>query len=328
MDAAGGSLSAGAPAIADSFVPAAAASGAETGLAGVTDNVAADVSAAADNAVDNGIIQAGEQAGSEAVVDADAAEGGTSQFADHVWGKPDTMPCFPADALVHTPTGVKPIAELVLGDEVLSYDEKNRNVVTRRIRAVLKNWTDMLVKLKVGEEIIWATKIHPFYLPEDGKWVPSCDLRAGMRLLDRNLQPQTIDQVEHMAALEDTFNIEIGECHTYFVGEAGVLVHNESLFASTEKALTQVYGVIEDATKKVVYVGQTTRSIETRFAEEKWGDGYTAIELRQGTWTKYEAAVWEQHFIDANGGKGALQNINNAITEAKYARFKPLHSPC
>lgn len=259
---------------------------------------------------------------------APAAEGESNVFTLHQWGNPDTIPCFPAEALVHTPTGVKAIARLIPGDEVLSFDEKSRRVVTRRIRAVLKNWTDMLVKLQVGGEIIWATKIHPFYLPDDGKWIPSCDLRAGMRLLDKDMQPRTIDHVEHMATLEDTFNIEIEECHTYFVGEAGVLVHNESIFANTEKAITQIYGVIENVTQKVVYVGRTTRSIETRFAEEEWGDGYHAIRLERGNWTSYEAAVWEQHYIDANGGKAVLQNVNNAITEAKYAKFKPLHNPC
>ena len=71
LDAAGGSLSAGVPGVAVSFVPAAAADGAATGLAGVAENVAAVASTAADNAVANGIIQAGEQAGAEGVVNAD-----------------------------------------------------------------------------------------------------------------------------------------------------------------------------------------------------------------------------------------------------------------
>ncbi len=70
LDAAGGSLSAGVPGVAGSFVPAAAADGAATGLAGAAENVAVAVGTAADNAVANGIIRAGEQAGAEAVVNA------------------------------------------------------------------------------------------------------------------------------------------------------------------------------------------------------------------------------------------------------------------
>ncbi len=71
LDAAGGSLSAGVPGLAGSFVPAAAAAdGAVTGLAGAAENVAAVATTAADNAVADGIIQAGEQAGAEGVVNA------------------------------------------------------------------------------------------------------------------------------------------------------------------------------------------------------------------------------------------------------------------
>ena len=70
LDAAGGSLSAGVPGVAGSFVPTAAADGAATGLAGAAENVAAVAGTAADNAVANGIIEAGEQAGAEGVVNA------------------------------------------------------------------------------------------------------------------------------------------------------------------------------------------------------------------------------------------------------------------
>ena len=59
------------PGVDGSFVPAAAADGAATGLAGAAENVAAVAGTAADNAVANGIIQAGEQAGAEGVVNAD-----------------------------------------------------------------------------------------------------------------------------------------------------------------------------------------------------------------------------------------------------------------
>jgi hypothetical protein len=88
LDAAGGSLSAGVPGVAGSFVPAAAADGAATGLAGVAENVAAVASTAADNAVANGIIQAGERAGVEGVVNAaplatSAAEGAGTSVIGH-----------------------------------------------------------------------------------------------------------------------------------------------------------------------------------------------------------------------------------------------------
>ncbi len=62
--------SAGVLRVAGSFVPAAAADGTATGLAGAAENVAAAAGTAADNAVANGIIRTGEQAGAEGVVNA------------------------------------------------------------------------------------------------------------------------------------------------------------------------------------------------------------------------------------------------------------------
>lgn len=143
--------------------------------------------------------------------------------------------CFPAEALVHTPNGLRRIELLAHGDLVLAYDEKKKKVVPRKVTAILKNWTTLLVKLRIAGEVIWATKIHPFYLPDEDKWAPACDLRAGMRLLDKNLQPRLIEDAQHMATQEDTYNITIDEMHTFFVGEVGVLVHNESIYESTTK---------------------------------------------------------------------------------------------
>jgi hypothetical protein len=248
-------------------------------------------------------------------------------------GNPDVIPCFPAEILVHTPTGVKPIAELTVGEEVLSYDEKTGTVVPRKITVCLRNWTLMLVKLTVGDEIIWATRIHPFYLVDDKKWVPACDLRPGMQLLDKDLQPRLIDNAEHMGTHEDTYNITVDEFHTFFVGEAGLLVHNTA-YSSTIKFPMIIYGVRNQVTQQIVYVGKTTQGIDVRFqqhingAHPEWANGYTSEPLGKGNWTSYESSVWEQHHIDVNGGLNALENQRSAISETSYYQFKSQFNPC
>jgi len=83
-----------------------------------------------------------------------------------------------------------------------------------------------------------------------------------------------------------------------------------------------------------VYAGQTVNGVEQRFKEHlgdghpHWKNGYTKKAEFSGNWTPYEAAVWEQHYIDLNGGKNALENKVNAITEEAYIKYKPLHKPC
>ncbi|MBY0588907.1 GIY-YIG nuclease family protein [bacterium] len=255
----------------------------------------------------------------------------STNFSSHRWGDPDTIPCFPAEALVHTPDGLREISTLREGDLVLAYDSASRSVVPRQVTACLVNWTVVLVRLTVDGETIWATKTHPFYSPEGG-WMPACDLRPGMRLLDKDLQPRVIENAEHRGTHETTYNITVDELHTFFVGEIGVLVHNSS-FESTTRAATQIY-LIRDQEQNPAYVGKTTQGIETRFQQHintnhpEWANGYSFRQLANGDWTPYEAAVWEKHYMDVYGGKNALENRQVAITEAKYNRFKSSFNPC
>lgn len=58
--------------------------------------------------------------------------------------------------------------------------------------------------------------------------------------------------------------------------------------------------------------------------------------LRDGEWTRFETAVWEQHFIDMHGGAkkhnpdSPLQNEYNAITKEEFdvAKERYGHNPC
>jgi hypothetical protein len=47
-------------------------------------------------------------------------------------------------------------------------------------------------------------------------------------------------------------------------------------------------------------------------------------------WTPFEATVWEQYYIDKNGGKKALDNGRNAMEKATYDRYKKMgiFNPC
>jgi hypothetical protein len=153
-----------------------------------------------------------------------------------------------------------------------------------------------------------------------------------MSLLGLDLQPRVIEDVRIMGTHEDTYNISVADFHTFFVGETGLLVHN-SAFENTTKTFTEIYG-IRGPSGKIVYVGKTIQGIDARFeqhiatAHPQWAKGYKPKFLGKGDWTTYEAAVWEQHFIDVYGGISVLENRQLAITERKYNKFKTLHDPC
>jgi len=139
-----------------------------------------------------------------------------------------------------------------------------------------------------------------------------------------------------LATEELTYNIEVEEVHNYYVGTSGFLVHNggdDSAFLNTVKKDVEIY-LVKDASGKVVYVGQTVQGIDVRFGQHigrghpQWRLGYTRELANSGKWTAYEAAVWEQHYIDKYGGVSNLENNIVAITEDNYYKYRAMHNPC
>ncbi len=141
----------------------------------------------------------------------------------------------------------------------------------------------------------------------------------------------------------ETYNLEVKDFHNYLVGNNGIIVHNKSKtskFDLTTKKKIRIYEVYDIKTKEVKYVGQTDRDVQERFKEhckegkkkgnhkKNWQNKYRAREVKSGNWTPYEASVWEQHYIEKNGGKGKLQNKRNEISKKKYDKYKYKHNPC
>ena len=77
-----------------------------------------------------------------------------------------------------------------------------------------------------GEEIV-TTPEHPFYVPKQG-WTSAAALRAGDQLVALNGELVIVEQVQHelLETPIKVYNFEVEDFHTYFVGNAPVLVHN------------------------------------------------------------------------------------------------------
>ena len=78
-----------------------------------------------------------------------------------------------------------------------------------------------------GEEIT-CTPMHPFYSPVKG-WTNAVDLRAGDILVMLNGEYVVVEQVQHelLESPETTYNFEVEDYHTYYVGRSTTLVHNK-----------------------------------------------------------------------------------------------------
>ena len=82
--------------------------------------------------------------------------------------------------------------------------------------------------VKTAKDEIVCTREHPFYVPVRG-WTAACDLRAGDILVRSNGEYVVVEAVEHelLESPLTVYNFEVEDFHTYHVGSASVLVHND-----------------------------------------------------------------------------------------------------
>ena len=104
------------------------------------------------------------------------------------------------------------------------------------------NETNELIHVSVNGEEIVATPAHPFYSPVKG-WTEAAHLRAGDILVLVNGEYVVVEKVQHeiLEAPVTVYNFQVEGCHTYYVSDAGVLVHNKctrnTVVSSREEAL-------------------------------------------------------------------------------------------
>lgn len=135
--------------------------------------------------------------------------------------------CFIAGTLVATKSGLVPIEDIQPGDLVWATDEETGETALKEVVQTFRNETEEWVHVKVNGEEITCTPMHPFYSPVKG-WTSAVDLRAGDILVMLNGEYVVVEQVQHelLESPETTYNFEVEDFHTYYVGEKSVLVHN------------------------------------------------------------------------------------------------------
>ena len=260
-------------------------------------------------------------------------------------GKVD--PCFPPGTLVHTPDGTRRIETLGAGDLVYAYDPAAREVVAAPVVALFSNATEHLVDIDIDAEIITATCRHRFWSATQAAWVMARELQPGTVLRPLGPGPATVVDARVYPAATPTYNLEVLRCHNYFVGAAGVLVHNgagdDSRFASTATQDIVIYAVyLVDDPNTIIYEGQTyLKPIERRLAKHiaertmpdgtPWKQYQDKLRIRElkrlKDCTFFEAAVWEKHFHDQLLAKGhPLQNDPQVfISEKSFKAHRDRH---
>ena len=143
----------------------------------------------------------------------------------------------------------KPIESIAVGTLVLAYDEESGEKAYKPVVQLFRNTTKewQYVYIKGEAEPIISTPGHKYYLPNNTvrreeerpiehaayadlseKWVSAYALKKGDIVLLSDGRYGIIEKSisVQLSAPETTYNLEVEEFHTYFVGENPVCVHN------------------------------------------------------------------------------------------------------
>lgn len=149
-----------------------------------------------------------------------------------------TKMCFVAGTMVMSAQGAVPIEAVRPGMEVWARDEFT---LAEGWRPVLQTFTTHPEELftlgydtdgdGAPDEELTGTGEHPFWVEDFGDFLPMRDLRPGMRLSlaqegGTAIVTGNVSKRGPPGEWFTTYNFEVAEYHTYFVGGAGVWVHN------------------------------------------------------------------------------------------------------
>ena len=139
------------------------------------------------------------------------------------------MFCFVAGTTVLTRLGKKAIETIQIGDTIPCVDHITGEAAEKKVVSTTVNKVTRLIELDIDGEIIQCTETHPFQVKDKG-WVNAADLAPQDVVYTKDWGTATVKSVNLLELDEpvEVFNFEVEDCHTYFVGGLGVLVHNSN----------------------------------------------------------------------------------------------------
>jgi hypothetical protein len=151
---------------------------------------------------------------------------------------------FSPGTLVHAEDGLRPIEEISIGDLVWATNpetsEQELKTVTHLIQGD-REYELFLITFENGE-VITVTADHSFF--SEDQWINAQVLKVGNRVsVFSDSESSIIVSIEKEVKEEKVFNLTVDGLHTFYVGEAGYLVHNTNIFCS--KNITAVFPRLE-----------------------------------------------------------------------------------
>ena len=131
--------------------------------------------------------------------------------------------CFVAGTMVVTNLGNRRIEQLTVGDMVLSRNVGTGELGWKPVLRVTNRPPEMTVEVRMERDALRCTSGHLFWVSGKG-WQKASELEAG-DVLHAAKEPTIVASVRRMP-LARTFNLQVADNATYFVGEDRVLTHD------------------------------------------------------------------------------------------------------
>jgi hypothetical protein len=145
--------------------------------------------------------------------------------------------CFAPGTKVWTLTGRNPIEKIKVGDRVLAQDVESGELAYKPVLAVTTRPPGPWMKIGMDAESITATPSHPFWVSGQG-WRMTKQLKAGNRVHSlsggvpiKSIETLVFDPLDVNAAHTSpttAYNLIVADYSSYFVGDRGILVHDNT----------------------------------------------------------------------------------------------------
>jgi Pretoxin HINT domain len=135
------------------------------------------------------------------------------------------LSCFAKGTFVWTKVGQKPIESLELGDLVLSQEVGSGELAYKPVIAKTIRPPSPMRKIRLESEQITTTLGHPFWVAGVG-WRMAKELAADAPL--HGIAGASPIRAIASSADAEAYNLVVADFSTYFVGESGILVHDNT----------------------------------------------------------------------------------------------------
>jgi RHS repeat-associated protein len=241
--------------------------------------------------------------------------------------------CFVAGTKILINDGLKNIENILVGDSVWSFNEMTHEVAIKVVISRSHRATNRLVKLNVGDEVLWTTPEHPFWI--NSNWVIAENIQIGDSVLLFSNVRKSVSAKAIKDSTATVYNFSVADFHTYYVSSLGILVHNTCFEPVTLRNGVKGAAQLNRAIKDVEAGGGTPRldangnhtvfQGRTGTNGRAWAGALEYEVLVPGTPNQYRI-LKQQTGVDASGVPTYRYGYSTDHYRTAIHEFKPVQS--